>query len=194
MGNAMQRSVLQSLCVVVLFATVAVLCAPAHAAAQQWSWTYPAIPKYGKVRPLPDAGVQPDKTHVYKAIFDVTSGSNDPSKPDPGLEHVARAVNVFASAGVPIKNLKFVAVLHGPATPATMNNAAYKAKYGVDNPNIPLFDALVKAGVKVDVCGQALADMHIHHAEVYREKVNIVLSALSTVIIYGDEGYAYMKQ
>ena len=163
----------------------------AHAAGTKWA--YPAIAKYGPVHPLPHAAVQPNKEHVYKALFDVTSGAKDPSKPEPGLGHVARAVNVFASAGVPLSHLHFVAILHGPATPAILNNEAYKKKYGVDNPNIPLIDALRKAGVHVDVCGQALADLGIEHSEVYKN-VRIDLSALATTIIYGDMGYAYMKQ
>lgn len=163
------------------------------ARAANMQWTYPAIAKYGPVHPLPHAAVQPNKHHVYKALFDVTSGAKDASKPEPGLVHVARAVNVFASAGVPLKNLHFVAILHGPATPAILNNEAYKKKYGMDNPNIPVIDALRKAGVHVDVCGQALADLGFEHSEVY-SKVRIDLSALATTVIYGDMGYAYMKQ
>lgn len=164
------------------------------AVAGDMQWTYPAIAKYGPVHPLPHAAVQPNKQRVYKALFDVTSGSKDPSKPAPGLEHVARAVNVFASAGVPVKNLRFVAIVHGPvATSAILSHAAYKQKFGVDNPNIPLIDAMVKAGVHVDVCGQALADLGVVHSEVY-SKVRIDLSAMATTIIYGDMGYTYVKQ
>lgn len=163
----------------------------AHAA--DIHWVYPAISGYGPVNPLPHANVQPSKHKVYKALFDVTSPAPDPSKPEPGLVHVARAVNVFASAGVPLSHLKFVAILHGPATPAILDNEMYKKKYGVDNPNIPLIAALRKAGVHVDVCGQALADLGFEHAWVNKE-VRIDLSALATTIIYGDKGYAYMKQ
>ena len=164
------------------------------AVAGDTQWSYPAIANYGPVHPLPNAAVQPNKRHVYKALFDVTSGSKDSSKPAPGLVHVARAVNVFASAQVPVKRLKFVAIIHGPlATKAVLNNEAYKKKFGVDNPNIPLIDALVKAGVHVDVCGQALADLGYEHSGVYG-KVRIDLSALATTVIYGDMGYAYMKQ
>jgi len=163
------------------------------ARAADTQWVYPAIANYGPVHPLPKASVQPNKNHVYKAVFDVTSAIKDPSKPEGGLVHVARAVNVFASAGVPVKNLKFVAILHGPATPAILNNEAYKKKYGVDNPNIALISALRKAGVHVDVCGQALADLGFEHAWVNKD-VRIDLSALATTVIYGDMGYAYMKQ
>ncbi|MGH8272191.1 MAG: DsrE family protein, partial [Gammaproteobacteria bacterium] len=122
----------------------------------------------------------------------VTKGIENPSKPEDGLMHVARVVNLFASAGVPPKSLHFVVVLQGPATMAILDNAAYKAKYGVDNPNIPLINVLRKTGVYVNVCGQALADYGIAHANVYKE-VRIDLSALVTSIVYGDMGYAYIK-
>jgi intracellular sulfur oxidation DsrE/DsrF family protein len=178
---------------VAIFAPLAALLFTPTAQAADSYWTYPVIAKYGPTHPVPKAHVRPKKNHMYKAIFDVTASSDDPSKPDAGLAHVARAVNVFAMAGVPPENLKFVAVLHGGATTAILNNATYKAKYGVDNPNIPLIDALHKAGVHVDVCAQALAEMQIVHAKVYK-RVRIDLSALSDAVIYGDMGYAYMKE
>jgi len=165
--------------------------APAHAASPKW--TYPAIEGFGPVHPLPDAAMQPHKNKTYKAVFDVTKGISDPSKPDSGLDHVARAVNVFASAGVPLKHLHFVAVLHGPSTPAVLDNAHYRAKYNVDNPNIKLISALKKAGVKVEVCGQALADNDFQHDWVNKD-VTITLSALSDLVMYGNMGYSFVKQ
>src|SRR5690625_1236442 len=190
----MKSRIAHVLGVVALAALAGVCFIPAANAADSGHyWTYPAIAKYGPVHPVPHTHVRPSKNHVYKALFDVTKGAADPSKPNPGLAHVARAVNVFAIAGVPLKNLKFVAVLHGSATPAVLGNKAYKAKYGINNPNIPLIDALRKAGVHVDVCAQALAEAHVAHAKVYK-KVQIDLSALSDAVIYGDRGYAYMKQ
>ncbi len=151
----------------------------------------PILP-YGSIMPLPHAGVQPQKNKIYKALFDVTSEINDPHQLDAGLEHVARAVNVFASAGVSTQHMKFVVILHGPSTFAILNNDEYKKKYGIDNPNIPLIQDLIKAGVHVDVCGQALADFKIEHSWV-EKGVQIDLSALATTVIYGDMGYAYMK-
>lgn len=180
-----------------LAAFVAVIFASAgltlNANAADIHWTYPAIANYGPVNPLPHAAVQPKKDKVYKAVFDVTSAEQDASKPNPGLVHVARAVNVFASAGVPLEHLKFVAVIHGPATPSVLDNEQYHAKYGMDNPNIPLIAALREAGVKVQVCGQALADLKYDHDWVNKD-VTITLSALADLIVYGDKGYAFVKQ
>ena len=156
-------------------------------------WVYPVIKGYGPVQPLPHAAEQPSKDKVYKVVFDVTSGAKDHAKVAPGLDHVARAVNVFASAGVPVSHMKFVAVVHGPATASVLDNAQYHKQFGVDNPNIKLIAALRKAGVKVQVCGQALADNRIAHAWVNPD-VTITLSALADLAIYGNAGYAYEKQ
>ena len=164
------------------------------AAAMAGEWTTPAIHGFGGVHPLPHAKVQPNHKRTYKALFDVTSGAKDHSKINPGLKHVARAVNAFASAGVPLKHLHFVAIVHGPkATSSILNDAAYRKLYKVDNPNTKLLAELKKAGVKVYVCGQAMYDLHYPLADVSKD-VHVALSALTTTIIYGDMGYAYMKQ
>ena len=162
----------------------------AHAKGAKWQT--PAIP-YGPIHPLPRAAVQPNRNRVYKALFDVTTKIANPSQPAPGLVHVARAVNVFVSAGVPLKHLKFEVIIHGPTTAAVLNNESYKRKFGVNNPNILLIQDLKKAGVHVDVCGQALADLKFPHSWVQKD-VRIDLSALATVVMYGDMGYAYMAQ
>lgn len=173
-------------------ALLAVGIAPTTAFASSSGWTYPVIKGYGPVHPLPHAAVQPSKHKIYKAMFNVTAGISNAGKPEAGLTHVARAVNVFASAGIPLKHLVFVAVVHGPATPAILNNANYRRKYGIDNPNLKLIGMLRKAGVKVEVCGQALADLHFKHSWVAK-KVVITLSALSDSVIYGDAGYAFVQ-
>lgn len=171
---------------------LALIAAPMAASAAGPKWENPVI-GYGHVHPLPHAAVQPSKTKVYRAIFDVTHGIANHAKPDAGLVHVARAVNVFASAGVPLSHLKFVAIVHGPATPSILKDSVYRKKYGVNNPNLKLISELRRAGVKVDVCGQALADLDFAHSWV-DSNVTITLSALSTVVIYGNKGYAYMAQ
>ncbi len=42
----------------------------------------------------------------------------------------------------------------GAATPAVRDDAHYRAKLHVDNPNLPLIAALKKAGIEVGMCGQ----------------------------------------
>lgn len=162
---------------------------PAMAGSQQ----FPVIKHFGGAYSLPHAAEQPDASKAYKVIFDVTKGAAKPSQVNPGVFHVAKAVNIMVSAGVPLSHLHFVAILHGKATVSVLDNAHYKAKFGIDNPNIALFKALRQAGVTVDVCGQAMLKEHYQLAWA-NPYVKPALSGLSTLIIYGNQGYAYVKQ
>lgn len=154
---------------------------------------YPGITGYGGVHALPNAAVQPNPSKQYKAIFDVTSRAKKPSVINPGLKHVIRAANVFASAHVPLSHLHFVVILHGGAAPAALGNAHYRKLFGTDNPNVAMLRKLKEAGVKLYVCGQAMFDYHYPLSWADRD-VKVALSALSTLVIYGDQGYAYLKQ
>ena len=151
----------------------------------------PAI-KAGPMHPLPNAAYQPSKTRIYKAIFAVTRPSRGANDPDGGLIPAARAVNVFASAGVPLNHLKFVVLIYGDvAAPMVLDNAHYKKRFGTDNPHLKIIHELKAAGVKVVVCGQALAGLGIKHNWVDPD-VTISLSALSTMVILQDQGYALL--
>ena len=153
---------------------------------------YPAIEKFGGIAERHDTVDVPDPDKHYRVIFDVVSGSNDPRTINPGLMRVARAVNVFADAGVPLENLDFVAIIHGDATRSVVASNLYDEWYGVDNPNAPLVHALNKAGVRVEVCGQVLSHWKIADADVNKE-IGITPSALTTLAIYGNKGYAYER-
>lgn len=156
--------------------------------AQQWE--YPVIKGYGPVHALPHAAVQPVKSMHYKILFDITkTGKKD--KVNPGLDHLARLINVFASAGVKPQKMKLVVIIHGPSTPIVLKNSIYRSKYGVNNPNIRLLSDLKKNGVVLYVCGQALADNKFKHDWV-NPKITIALSALTVVPTYQLEGYALM--
>ncbi|HYW75128.1 MAG TPA: DsrE family protein [Gammaproteobacteria bacterium] len=154
-------------------------------------WVMPAI-QAGPMHPLPHAAYQPSKTKVYKAIFAVTRPSRGANDPDGGLTPAARAVNIFASAGVPLEHLKFVVLIYGmEASSMVMDNVHYKERFGKDNPALKVIHELTKAGVKVVVCGQALAASGIEHGWVDKD-VTISLSALSTMVILQDQGYALL--
>ncbi|MGH8312425.1 MAG: DsrE family protein [Gammaproteobacteria bacterium] len=152
-------------------------------------WQNPAIKDAGAMHPLPQAVFQPDRAATYKALFSVTHGQKNPKDLNDGLDHVARAVNVFVSAGVPPDHLKFVVIIHGGATPIVLDNAHYKKAFGVDNPNLKVIRELKAAGVEITVCGQAVAGEDYDYSWVNPD-VKIALSALSTMIILQHEGYA----
>lgn len=172
----------------ILFAAAFLNAGPAYAAQNDF-WQNPVIKSGGAVHPLPDAVFQPKRNVIYKALFSVTKGEKDPKKVNGGLEHVARAVNVFASAHVPLKHMKFVVIMHGKAVPAVLDNAHYKEKFGVDNPNLKLIKELRAAGVRFAVCGQAVAGYKYKYSWVNPD-IKIALSALSTLIVLQHEGYA----
>lgn len=159
----------------------------AVASAADPDWTYPTIQGFGKISPAPETGMQPAKDVEYKVVFNVTMGG-DADKVNPGLDRVARAVNLFTSAGVPLSKLHFVAVVHGPATPSVLDQAHYNQKFNVDNPNAKLISELEKVGVKVVVCAQALAHNGFQRAWV-NPQVEVTLSAITDVIILEQQGY-----
>ncbi len=154
-------------------------------------WTYPTIKGFGKVVPLPNAGMQPSKTAEYKVVFNLTA-AGDADKLNPSLDKLARAVNIFTSAGVPISHLHFVGVVHGPGTPMVLDNAHYREKFGVDNPNIKVIDALEAAGTKVVVCGQAVAHTGLQNEWIY-SKVELTLSAITDLVLLEQQGYVFIQ-
>jgi intracellular sulfur oxidation DsrE/DsrF family protein len=162
----------------------------ADVALAQEFWQTPALEGVGKMHPLPGAAYQPEKNETYKIVFSVQAGSK-PNEINPSLDHVARAVNLYASAGVPLNHLKFVAVMYGAATDAALDNEHYRQKYGVDNPNLALIRKLRDAGVDVAVCGQAAAE-HGDRYEWIAPEVTLSLSALTTITTLEHLGYALM--
>ena len=179
---------------IVLTAVTIGLTAAGTAGASQPSgfWHYPAIKGYGPEHTWPGVVVRPRAGATYKALFDLTQGKSAADKVNPGLDHIARTINIFAGAGVPVRHLKFDVIIHGPATPIVLSAAAYQAKFGHPNPNLAVIAALRKAGVDLMVCGNALGDMHLTPAQVNPD-IHVALSALSTVIILQNQGYALVR-
>lgn len=151
--------------------------------------TAPAIVSAGAIHAVPAAAYQPNPTATYKVVFNLTRGAAQPARINPGLEHVARAVNLYAHAGVPLKQLKFVAIASGAATASVLLDARYRQQFGVSNPNLPVIAELRKAGVEVAVCGQAIAEHH--YADDWVDpRVTVALAALTTAIELQQKGYA----
>jgi intracellular sulfur oxidation DsrE/DsrF family protein len=163
----------------------------ASAGTAQDFWQTPSLPGVGKMHPLPNAAYQPQQNERYRVVFSVTKGGEHPTDLSPSLERVARTVNLYASAGVPLDHLKFVAVLYGPATDAALDNEHYKLKYKIDNPNLDLIRKLRNAGVDVAVCGQAVAE-HDFQYDWIAPEVTLALSALTTITTLENQGYALM--
>jgi intracellular sulfur oxidation DsrE/DsrF family protein len=83
-------------------------------------------------------------------------------------------------------------VFHGEAIDAALNDASYKAKHGVPNPNLAAIAALKKKGVEVFVCGQQMRIDGITPAMLGPD-VTVASDALIVLITYQNRGYALMK-
>lgn len=154
-------------------------------------WQTPTITGAGQIHALPHAAYQPDPDATYKVVFAMTRGSEDPAKINPALQRVARTVNLYAHAGVPLDHMKFVAIASGPATAIALDDAQYKKHYGMANPNLPVIKQLRADGIDVAVCGQAVAEHHYQYDWVSKD-VTVALSALTTITELEQKGYALM--
>lgn len=149
------------------------------------------IPDAGHFHPLPKAAYQPDRQAIYKVVFSLDKAAAKPDTLNPGLDRLARTVNLYAQAGVPLDHLKFVAVIAGGATPIALDDAHYRKKYGVANPNLAVITELRKAGVDMVVCGQAVAGFGFQDDWI-APQVTLALSALTTITELEQQGYALM--
>ena len=150
--------------------------------------TGPVISDFGAVYEVKTPDFPTDPDHAYRVIFDITRGETDPATLNQSLNTIARFLNMHAQAGVPLENLHAVAVIHSTATHSILSDQAYRKRYNTDNPNLPLFTALKKAGVQLFVCGQSL-----HARDVAREEVSdyisVALSAMTVLIQKQNEGF-----
>jgi intracellular sulfur oxidation DsrE/DsrF family protein len=152
---------------------------------------YPFIDKYGAVTLKPDAAFQPDKSVKYKVLFDIRETSNDAQEINQGLDHVAKLFNLLAPAGIKPQDTEIVAVLHGPAIVAILNDQIYKEKFGIENPNKELIEELAKYGVQIYACAQALAKQKLPDTSVYKS-VTLALSSLIVMIGCQLRNFAYV--
>jgi intracellular sulfur oxidation DsrE/DsrF family protein len=141
---------------------------------------------------IPTAKMQPDKNHVYKAIYDATKDSKDPSQILPALNMAGSELNALAVSHVPLANAKFVIVFHGAAIFGILDNASYKKKYGVNNPNLKVLSKFKKAGSQLFVCGQNLLSENIDLKTVSPD-VTIASDALIVSMTFQNAGYALMS-
>ncbi len=152
----------------------------------------PLIKGFGAVYNVPFAIEKPDPTFNYKILVDVNTPSEKPELVNEGIETVAKILNLHILGGVPEKNMQVVLVVHGAAAFNLVNNEAYKLKFAVDNPNLPLITALSNAGVKIFVCGQTIFKRNIDHLQLAPE-VTVALSAITTITNYAMKGYTVLK-
>ena len=173
----------------VLTVIAAAAAIPAASALAAQSSAGPAIADYGRIFPEPDAANQPDPALRYRVVFNITKAPPEPTKLNPSLEKVARFLNLLAEGGVKPAPGDVVAIVHGPATTLVLTSEAYRQKYGVDNPNLGLIDALRATGAEVHVCSQALHGQAIPRDAVASQIV-VDVAALTTLTKLQLQGFA----
>jgi intracellular sulfur oxidation DsrE/DsrF family protein len=123
-----------------------------------------AVPGYPVAVDVPGAHELPDPALDYKIAWGIGQGAEDPATQiNPNLPTIARYVNTLAKWGVPKEKRHIIVMFHqrSPDFDIVLSNAAFKAKYGKDNPNVPLVAALKRAGVEFRACGQAVVGRKI---------------------------------
>lgn len=149
--------------------------------------TGPVIEGFGPVFAVPDADFAPiDAT--YSLVFDVAQGASEPGQVNARIATLARFLNMHGAAGVPVENMHLALVLHGSAGKDALDNAGFNDRYGIDNPNLPLLEALAAAGVEIFLCGQTAYSRGLPKAEL-AEPVTLALSAMTALAAYQAKGY-----
>lgn len=179
--------------VIILAFSLALFATRVHCAAPEWPEPKaPEIAAADGYVAIPDVAVAPDKTRTYRAIFDATHAADKPEQLLPALNMAGSELNAFAVAAVPKANVKFAVVFHGAALDGLLDDARYKQKFAVANPNLPVLAQMKKAGVELFVCGQNLAFEHIDPKSLSPD-VTVASDALIVLMEYQNRGYALLS-
>jgi len=153
---------------------------------------FPIVKGFGGIYEIPEATENPDADADYKIIIDLVSAAEDPAKINRMVDNVARMINLHGLAGVPAENIKVKVAIHGGAIFSILNDSHYQKLYGTDNPNLPVYQALKKAGVDIYVCGQSLLAREMETTDIWDE-ATLALSMLTTLTTYIPQGYMLLK-
>jgi intracellular sulfur oxidation DsrE/DsrF family protein len=155
----------------------------------------PAMPvtsdAYGFVV-VKSAAIQPDKAHVYKAIFSATQGGDKPGERAPAIQMAGTELNALVASGLGLSNADFVVDFHGPgAVWALLDNKHYRAKFGTDNPNLAALATLKKSGVKLYVCAQQMMAQGVAFDSITQD-VTVASDGLVVLMTFQNKGYALL--
>jgi len=154
---------------------------------------YPLIKnsKWSGVIPVANIEENPDPSMKYKLVMEVTGWNKDSASHKEinwALAEVGRVINLHIAAGIPKENLNSVLVIHGAALNAVLNDEAYRKKFKTDNPNLALLKQFDSLGIKLIVCGQAMAFFGFKKEELIPE-VRTAISAKVALSTYQLKGY-----
>jgi intracellular sulfur oxidation DsrE/DsrF family protein len=165
------------------------LCSSATLAGAEKFSKGPLIKNFGAVADINSVDFPVDTQRMHRVVFDLSTSPDDPEAVNRGIETLARYLNMHARAGVPAGNMQLALVVHGAAGKDVLNNAAYQQRLQVDNPNLPLLNALATAGVKTYICGQTAAYRGYAKKEL-AAVTDLALSALTVLEELQHQGYS----
>ncbi len=171
-----------------LAAAVFTVCAVSPAGAQQGE---ALLRIEGKFSPIPKPEHVAPKDLVYRVAWDVTVGPEKPGEITTGFRTPANFLMMTDTSGIPRKNVHLAIIVHGTAARSLLQNDAYKAATGVDNPNIALLEALNGAGVEVIACGQALLNRKVPRDKLLPFVKTSISATLARAVLHA-QGYATM--
>jgi intracellular sulfur oxidation DsrE/DsrF family protein len=149
----------------------------------------PAVDPYVAV---PGAKFLADNGHSYRVLFEGRHGAEKPEQLAPVVNMAGTELNTLAAHKVKQTNVHFVVVFHtADSDDAVLDNSHYRAKHGVDNPNLPVLAALKREGVELFVCGQELLADHVPLSAVTPD-VTIAEDGVVVLMTYGGQGYAHL--
>jgi len=158
--------------------------------------TYPKIrdAKFGGVLPMDSVTEVPDPNIEYKLLFELVKANPDSlvKEVNTGLAEVARIINLHIAAGIPVKKINPVIVVHGPALNALTSNDAFQQKFKTANPNLKLLDELRSAGASFIACGQAMQFFEIPKQSLQPD-VKISLTAQTVLSSYQLRGFVLYR-
>ena len=176
----------------VLAVTLATLASPAALHSQpQPSATGrgTVIPNIGKAFVVEQPTFAVPAGHLFKAVFDISTGSGDSLKVNEQLMTVGRFHNIHAENGIDARNVRTAAVVHGSGWPAILNDAAFAARFGgKPNPSRALVEALLQRGGIVVLCGQTAGARGVRREELL-PGVQLAISAMTALNVLQADGY-----
>lgn len=123
----------------------------------------------------------------FQVAFDVAE-QGETGKINTRFESLARFLNMHVANGVDAKNIDLALIVHGKAAWDLTQNSAYEAKFGAQNANLPLLEALQAHGVRITVCGQSTIHYEITN-QMLAEGVKMSLSAMTEHAILQQRGF-----
>ena len=152
----------------------------------------PIITDFGEVWKISAPDYNIDNKVELKAVFDIMNSPEDHNQINATIETAARFLNMHAQSGVPADQLKFALVVHNKASKDIISHEAYQKRYGTNNPNYELVQALLDAGGQIIFCGQSSVSRGFPREELI-DGVQLSLSAMTALIQLQDENYRLIK-